>query len=366
MTESSRIDIQLQLKRAGFALDVAMQLPTRGISVLYGASGSGKTTVLRCVAGLERGATGLVRVGETVWQSTDIGFALPTHQRSLGYVFQEASLFEHLNVRDNLIFGLRRVRDVQGRDHLDASLDLLGIAHLLDRSVSGLSGGERQRVAIARALATRPKLLLLDEPLSALDVARKQDVLPWLERLRDEVQIPMIYVTHSMEELTRLGDHVVVLDQGRVQASGSVASIWSTLHLQGGDHQELSVLLDGCVAERDVQWHLLRIDFAGGCLWVRDDGTPLGTPVRWRVLAKDVSIATQAPDHTSIQNHWQAVITEVVVDTHPSQVLVRMRLANAQAGSHLVARITQRAWHSLGLQVGQTVWAQVKSVAMLR
>lgn len=366
MSESSHIDIQLQLTRAGFALDVTMQLPARGISVLYGASGSGKTTVLRCVAGLERGAHGLVRVGETVWQSSDIGFALPTHQRPLGYVFQEASLFEHLNVRDNLMFGLRRVRDGAGHDHLNASLELLGISHLLQRSVSGLSGGERQRVAIARALATQPKLLLLDEPLSALDAARKQDVLPWLERLRDELHIPMIYVTHSMEELSRLGDHVVVLDQGRVQTSGPVASTWSRLQGQAGDRQELSVLLDGHVTERDAQWHLLRIDFAGGQLWVRDDGTPLGTPVRWRVLAKDVSLATQAPDHTSIQNHWQAVITEVVADTHPSQVLVRLRLANAQADTHLVARITQRAWHSLGLHVGQLVWAQVKSVAMLR
>lgn len=366
MSESSHIDIQLQLTRTGFALDVAMQLPARGISVLYGASGSGKTTVLRCVAGLERGAQGLVRVGETAWQSSDIGFALPTHQRPLGYVFQEASLFEHLNVRDNLMFGLRRVCEAAGHDHLNASLELLGISHLLDRSVSGLSGGERQRVAIARALATQPKLLLLDEPLSALDAARKQDVLPWLERLRDELHIPMIYVTHSMEELSRLGDHVVVLDQGRVQTSGPVASTWSRLQGLGDDHQELSVLLDGHVAERDAQWHLLRIDFDGGQLWVRDDGTPMGTSVRWRVLAKDVSLATQAPDHTSIQNHWQAVITEVVADTHPSQVLVRLRLANAQADTHLVARITQRAWHSLRLQVEQVVWAQVKSVAMLR
>jgi molybdate transport system ATP-binding protein len=362
MSASQHIDIQLQLKRPDFALDVAMQLPARGISVLYGASGSGKTTVLRCVAGLERAATGLVQVGETVWQSSHIGFALPTHQRPLGYVFQEASLFEHLNVRGNVMFGLRRARGLQGAAHLDAALELLGITHLLDRAVQSLSGGERQRVAIARALATQPKLLLLDEPLSALDAARKQEVLPWLERLRDELHIPMLYVTHSVDELTRLGDHVVVMEQGRVKASGPVAHTLSALNVQGADSQELGVLLEARVAERDAQWHLLRVDFAGGHLWVRDDGTPLNARVRLRVLAKDVSIATQAPEHTSIQNHWPAVITEVVADVHPSQLLVSMRLGEG----HMVARITQRAWHTLGLQVGQSVWAQAKSVAVVR
>ena len=366
MTAQAHIDIQLQLQRSEFALDVAMQLPARGISVLYGASGSGKTTLLRCMAGLERGAQGLVRVADTVWQSSDIGFALPTHQRPLGYVFQEASLFAHLNVRGNVMFGLQRVRSPKAQAHLDKALELLGITHLMDRAVSGLSGGERQRVAIARALATAPELLLLDEPLSALDAPRKQEVLPWLEKLRDELHIPMIYVTHSLEELTRLGDHVVVLEQGRIKTSGPVAQTLTALELQGGDSHELGVLLDGRVTERDAQWHLLRVDFAGGHLWVRDDGAALGTQVRWRVLAKDVSIATQAPEHTSIQNHWHAVITQAVEDTHPSQMLVRMRLQHSNADSHLVARITQRAWHSLGLQVGQPVWAQVKSVAMLR
>ena len=362
MTESTHIDIQLQLQRQDFALDVAMQLPARGISVLYGASGSGKTTVLRCMAGLERAATGVVQVGDTVWQSSQLGVALPTHQRPLGYVFQEASLFEHLNVRGNVMFGLRRVRGAHAREHLDAALELLGITHLLDRAVQSLSGGERQRVAIARAIATQPQLLLLDEPLSALDAARKQEVLPWLERLRDELHIPMLYVTHSVDELTRLGDQVVVMAQGRVQASGPVAHTLSALNVQGADSQELGVLIEARVAERDAQWHLLRVDFAGGHLWVRDDGTPLDAHVRCRVLAKDVSITTQTPVHTSIQNHWPAVITEVVADTHPSQLLVRMRLGESQ----MLARITQRAWHALGLQVGQAVWAQAKSVAVLR
>ena len=290
MSVQTPIHIQLQLQRANFALDVTMTLPARGISVLYGPSGSGKTTVLRCVAGLERAATGTVQVGDAVWQSSQMGLALPTHQRPLGYVFQEASLFEHLNVRGNVEFGLRRVRSAQAHEYLHAALELLGITHLLDRAVQGLSGGERQRVAIARALATQPQLLLLDEPLSALDAARKQEVLPWLERLRDELHIPMLYVTHSVDELTRLGDHVVVMEQGRVKASGPVAHTLSALHLQGADCQELGVWLDGQVGARDAQRRMMRVDFVGGQVWVPDDDTPMHAPVRLRVQTQTQSV----------------------------------------------------------------------------
>ena len=262
------LDIQLQLQRESFSLDVSLQLPAQGISVLFGASGSGKTTLLRSVAGLEPQARGSVRVGHEVWQSDADGLCLPTHRRAVGYVFQEASLFEHLDVQRNLMFGLQRSAAPRDQRVLTDAIELLGIASLLRRPVGELSGGERQRVAIARALATRPTLLLLDEPLAALDPARKHEVMPWLERLRDELRLPMLYVTHSVEEMTRLGDYLVVLEHGRVKRSGPVADTLSSLDTPWVEPQEQGVLLDGCVIERDAQWHLARVAFQGGHLWI--------------------------------------------------------------------------------------------------
>jgi molybdate transport system ATP-binding protein len=277
-------------------------------------------------------------------------------------VFQEASLFEHLDVQRNLVFGLHRSAASRDTTVLSHAIELLGISHLLRRRVDELSGGERQRVAIARALATSPRLLLLDEPLAALDPARKQEVVPWLERLHDELQLPVLYVTHSVEEMTRLGDHLVVLEQGRVKVSGPLASTLSSLDTPWVDPQEQGVLIDGQVAERDAAWHLARVSFAGGSLWIRDSGAAVGTPVRLRVLARDVSITTQEPAHTSIQNHLQAHIEATQPDAHPSQMLVRLRFADHGV---VLARITQRAWSQLDLAVGQAVWVQVKSVALV-
>ena len=363
------LDIQLQLQRESFSLDVSLQLPAQGISVLFGASGSGKTTLLRSVAGLEPQARGSVRVGHEVWQSDVDGLCLPTHRRAVGYVFQEASLFEHLDVQRNLMFGLQRSPTPRDQGVLTDAIELLGIASLLRRPVGELSGGERQRVAIARALATRPTLLLLDEPLAALDPARKHEVMPWLERLRDELRLPMLYVTHSVEEMTRLGDYLVVLEHGRVKRSGPVADTLSSLDTPWVEPQEQGVLLDGCVIERDAQWHLARVTFQGGHLWIRDSGAAVGTPVRLRVLARDVSLTTQEPAHTSIQNHFQAWIEADQPDAHPSQRVVRLRVgakgSNPAAGPVVLARITQRAWSQLGLAGGQSVWVQVKSVALV-
>jgi molybdate transport system ATP-binding protein len=367
------LDIHLHLSRESFALEVAVQLPAQGISVLFGASGSGKTTLLRSVAGLEPQARGRVRVAEQVWQDDDAGIHLPTHRRPLGFVFQEASLFEHLDVQRNLKFGIQRSATPHDHRVLTDAIELLGIAHVLHRPVGALSGGERQRVAIARALATNPRLLLLDEPLAALDPARKQEVMPWLERLRDELQLPMLYVTHSVEEMTRLGNHLVVLEHGRVKVSGPLAATLSSWDTPWVEPQEQGVLLDGRVVARDAQWHLLRVEFNGGSLWIRDSGAAVGTPVRLRVLARDVSLTTQEPEHTSIQNHFQASIEAAQPDAHPSQTVVRLRVQGAQmnadagspSGSIVLARITQRAWHQLGLTTGQSVWVQVKSVALV-
>lgn len=363
MTDDNN-QIRLQLQRAGFELALDLHLPASGITVLFGASGSGKTTLLRCVAGLERAKeNSLVRIGGEVWQDEAAKLFVPTWRRALGYVFQEASLFEHLTVLGNLQYGLKRTRSPASNQVLDASIQLLGIDRLLDRMPTQLSGGERQRVAIARALATQPRLLLLDEPLAALDHARKQEILPWLERLRDELSVPMLYVTHSADELARLADHVVVLDQGRATAAGPAAQALSAINSPVLIGEDVGALLTGRVAERDSRWHLSRVAFDGGSLWLRDSGLPLGHRVRLRVLARDVSIATQAQECSSIQNQLPCVIEASAADVvHPSQVLVRVRVG---PDTHLLARITGRAFETLNLRPGQPVWIQVKSVALL-
>ena len=361
MSDGAGIDLRLQCARADFTLSVDLTLPARGISVLFGPSGSGKTSLLRCVAGLEPTAQGRVRIGDQVWLDSARGICRPVHQRALGYVFQEASLFEHLDVRRNLEYGVRRTRSAASEQTLAQAVQRLGIGHLLHRSVDSLSGGERQRVAMARALATQPDLLLLDEPLASLDGARKREVLPWLERLRDALDIPMLYVTHSLDELTRLGDHLVVLEHGRVTASGPVAETVALLDERMLEGQEMGVLIEAQVASIDPQWHLARVSLAGGDWWVRDEGLAVGARVRMRVLARDVSLVTEEPQHTSIQNHLPVHIESVTPDAHPSQVLVHLRAPHGR----LLARITQRAWSGLGLQLGQGVWAQVKSVAVV-
>ena len=358
---SENLCLRLALQRPDFGLSVDLELPGRGVSALFGPSGSGKTTLLRCVAGLESQARGLVRIGSETWQDDAAGLRLPTWRRDLGYVFQEASLFEHLDVRRNLEFGLRRSGRAGGREALAAAIELLGIGHLLQRAPDQLSGGERQRVAIARALATQPKLLLLDEPLSALDLARRREILPWLEKLRDELSIPMLHVTHSVDEVTRLADQLVVLEAGRVRVAGPVAEVLSAIDhpvLQG---EEAGMLVQARVAERDADWHLVRAEFDGGSLWVRDNGLPLGKPLRLRVLARDVSLALYEPQHSSIQNHLQARVEAIVAGQHPSQALVRLRCGQTL----LLARITQRAVHALGLVPQREVWVQVKSVAVI-
>ena len=356
--------IQLQAKRhaAGFTLDVDLHLPAKGITVLFGPSGSGKTTCLRVLAGLEHGVQGRVQVGSNIWMDSTSGTWRPPHQRAVGYVFQEASLLPHLSVEKNLRFGFDRTPPDQRRLGWNDALDLLGIAHLLKRRPSQLSGGERQRVAIARALTTRPQMLLLDEPLAALDMARRREILPWLERMRDELHLPMLYVTHSADELARLADHLVILEAGQVKASGPVAHVMAATDPPVVVGEDVGALLGGVIVERDARWHLARVAFSGGSVWLRDDGLDLGRAVRLRILARDVSLTTQEASHTSIQNHLQGVIEAIVPDTHPSQALVRVRCGEAA----LLARVTSRALDALALTAGCQVWLQVKSAALVR
>ena len=356
------IHLQLDLARADFDVSVDLQLPAHGITVVYGPSGCGKTTLLRCVAGLEPSARGRVQVGHEIWQDDANKVRLPTHQRALGYVFQEASLFDHLDVASNLAYGQQRTRNHVSDTVLQQAIELLGIGHLLQRRSHELSGGERQRVAIARALVTQPRLLLLDEPLAALDHARRQEVLPWLEKLRDDLNIPMLYVTHAVDEVARLADTLVVMKAGRVQANGPVAEVLTQADLPVVLGEDAGALLTGIVLRIDTSWHLAQVGFAGGALWVRDSGLSVGQTVRLRVLARDVSVTLAEATQTSIQNHVPCMVDAITPEAHPSQVLLRLTCGD----SVLLARVTARGVHDLGLHVGMAVWAQVKSVALVK
>ena len=363
----SNLHLKIKMSRPVFELDLDLQLPGLGITAIFGPSGSGKTTLLRAVAGLEKNQVGRIQIGSHVWQDTQQGIDLPTWQRPLGYVFQESSLLPHLNVTDNLNFGLKRAEKSSGNAQSDAamalkaSIELLGIGSLLQRMPDQLSGGERQRVAIARAIAMKPKLLLMDEPLASLDTARRQEIFPWLTKLRDELKMPMLYVTHSTEEVTRLADHLVVLDQGQVKAQGPVGSVLTQVVNPVVVGEDAGALIEGCIGAVDTQWHLSRVDFEGGCVWMRNAGLPVGKAVRIRILARDVSLATTEPQNTSIQNQLRGHIQSITPDVHPSQLMVVLKCG----AEEVLARVTKRAVDELALQVGMPVWAQVKSVALV-
>lgn len=352
------VEARFVLARPGFTLDVDLRLPAHGVTALFGPSGSGKSTVLRCLAGLERPGLGLMRVRGQTWQAG--AQWLPPHRRAIGYVFQDANLFAHLSVRDNLRFGLRRVPEASPQV-LEAAVSLLGLGHLMERRPERLSGGERQRVAIARALVLQPWLLLMDEPLASLDLARKQEVLPYLERLREQWDIPLVYVTHAPDEVARLADHLVVMQDGRVAAQGPVAEVTARLDLPVALAEEAGVVWQGRIAALDPPWHLARVDFGEGCsLWTRDPGWPVGRAARVRVLARDVSLASE-PGRSSIQNVLPGRVDAVVTDGHPGVVLARVQVG----GSMLLARLTARSADSLGVAPGRMLWVQIKSVALL-
>lgn len=357
MTE---IRARFRLQRESFTLQVDLTIPGRGVTALFGPSGSGKTTVLRLLAGLERTTDGFLSVGDAVWQDGE--HFVPTHRRPLGYVFQEANLFPHLSVRGNLEYGWRRVPEGDRKVSLDRTIDLLDIRPLLARKPNSLSGGEKQRVGIARALATSPRLLLMDEPLAALDSARKKEILPYLENLHDELEIPVVYVSHAANEVARLADHLVVLDNGKPVAHGPLAEVLARLDLPIHLGEEAGVVLEARVAERDAKWDLARFAWAGGSLWARDQGAPLGKQVRVRVLARDVSVSLGEVVDSSILNRLPGTVDAVGPGEHPAQALLRVRLAD---GTALLARLTRRSVDLLKLCPGKPIWAHIKSVALM-
>lgn len=362
------VQLQTHWVRPGFTLSMDLTLPGTGVTVLFGPSGSGKTTCLRVLAGLEQEAPGLVCVGGDTWQNSADNRFVPVHQRPLGYVFQEASLFEHLTVEGNLRFGYDRTPPAQRQHGWDHGLDLLGIRHLLARRPQQLSGGERQRVAIARALATSPRLLLMDEPLAALDQARRADILPWLEQLHERLDIPVVYVTHAIDEVVRLADHVVVLDNGRVLAAGPVVDMLARTDLPLAQGDGAGALIEAITCGLDTSSDLCELRFAGGTLLLpqtRAQPLPPRTPVRLRVQARDVSLALEPPAMSSVLNILRATVSDVTPDGL-GQVVVGLHVGPPDNGCRLLARISRVSKDRLGISPGLAVYAQIKGVAMVR
>lgn len=355
------IQARLRLAHPGFVLDVNLDMPGRGVTALFGPSGSGKTSCLRCIAGLERAATGQLLVNGECWQNSQSGLFVPPHKRAIGYVFQDANLFAHLSVKGNLEFGMKRISTPQRRVAWGQAVELLGVGPMLERMPERLSGGERQRVGIARALLTSPSLLLMDEPLAALDLKRKQEILPYLERLHDELDIPVLYVSHAPDEVARLADYLVLLDEGRVVAQGGLHATLARLDLPTAFSEDAGVVIESVVAGHDPAYHLTRLSFTGGEVLVARRHEAVGHRLRFRVHARDVSLTLERAEGTSISNLLPVRVEELVTADTPAHVLVRL---SAQE-TPLLARITRRSADQLGVVVGKQLWAQIKTVALL-
>lgn len=364
---SADIALRVRHRQGDFTLDLDIALPAGEVTGLFGHSGSGKTTCLRIMAGLVRPDAGFLRVNGDTWLDTAHGIDLPTYKRPLGYVFQEPSLFEHLDVRRNLQFGQKRVSAQNRRVDLAHITALLGIDGLLARMPDSLSGGERQRVGIARALLTSPRLLLMDEPLAALDGARKREILPYLQRLHDNLKIPIVYVSHAPDELARLADHLVVLEAGRAVASGPIASTLARLDLPASRTDAAASVLVGTAGDYDDDYGLLTVhlrsdpDACADCLRLIHPPIHRHAPVRLAVRARDVSLVVDAQSAGSILNRLRATIEAVAPAEDAHHVIVRL---NAQ-DTLLLARITRYSWDHLGLRIGMPLWAQIKAVSLL-
>jgi molybdate transport system ATP-binding protein len=355
---------RFQLRRGSFALDVDFTAPDAGVTAVFGPSGSGKTTLLRCLAGLDRAAGGLLEVGGEVWQDEARGWFVPTHRRRVGYVFQDAGLFAHLSVRRNLDYGWRRTAAGQRRVAFDEAVEWLGLAPLLARDPRGLSGGERQRVAIARALLASPRLLLMDEPLAALDVAARREILPYLERVHAALEVPIVYVSHSAGEVLRLADHLLLLAGGRVRAAGPAGEVATRLDLlPWASDGELGAVVEATVAAHDDAFALTYVDFAGGRLSLPRLAAAPGSRLRVRVLATDVTLALDRPQRTSVLNIVAARVAEIAEDVSggAGQPVVKLDAG----GTPLLAQITRKSLANLDLRPGQELYAVIKGVALL-
>ena len=354
-----KVDFRGTLGR--FELNARFEVPAHGVTAIFGPSGCGKTAVMRCIAGLNRLAAGLCSVAGDVWQ--DEKTFRPVHQRPIGYVFQEANLFPHLSVRRNLMYGHPGHRGTAiGFDEI---ITLLGIETLLERSPRHLSGGERQRVAIGRALLSQPKLLLMDEPLSALDQITKDEILPYLERLHAALDLPILYISHDITEVERLADQLVLMRNGAVLASGPLSALQADLSLPLALSRHAAVSLDATVREQDATDGMATLAVPGGEFLLPAEPLAPGSHRRLRVLADDVSLAREVPSRSTIVNVLRAKILEIRSQSD-HRVTALLGLGEDGEGARLLSRVTQRSWNELGLHAGLSVYAQVKGVALVR
>jgi molybdate transport system ATP-binding protein len=363
------IEIAVERRLGDFTLDARFSAPTSGIIALFGRSGTGKTSLVNAIAGLIRPDRGHIAIDDDILFSSDQRIDLPARKRRVGYVFQEGRLFPHFSVRGNLGYGLPRLRKpAKGGIEFDAVVALLGIEKLLNRRPADLSGGEKQRIAIGRALLTQPRLLLMDEPLASLDEALKAEIMPFIERLHDQLRIPIIYVSHDMDENMRLADTLVLMEGGRVAAVGPIEELTSRTDLRAlTGRYDAGAVVRTTVAGHDLSFGLTELAFPGGRLRVAHLRLPLGTPVRARISANDVALATARPNQISIRNVLPARVIETTPDQENANVVdVRLQIGTPEKGVILWSRITRRASLELELAVGKPVFALVKAVALDR
>jgi molybdate transport system ATP-binding protein len=362
------LSVSLNKRRDGFKLQVAFDAPTPGVVALFGRSGCGKSTTVDLIAGLLDPDSGYVRLNGMALVDTSEKLSVSAQRRRIGYVFQDARLFPHRSVVGNLRYGLKRAKGVEQRIGFDEVVSLLGLASLLARRPNQLSGGERQRVALGRALLSQPQLLLLDEPLASLDTARREEVLPYLEALRDQLSIPMIFVSHQFDEVLRLATHVVLLDGGKVAAQGSPSQISLEPALRaivGPD--AVGAVLDGVITSLDSGKRLAELRIAGGTLRIsardvldnKSTQHGVGSGVRVQLLARDIILATEPPHALSVRNSIEGIVTEIT-DDDDDAVLVRVDIG----GDSVLSRVTKAAVDALKLQRGSRVWVLIKAVSL--
>ena len=387
-----QIQGDIRVEKNNFILDVSINFPLNGVTGIFGHSGAGKTTLLRSIAGLEA-FKGQLFFGESCWQHRGYGKSLPAHQRSIGYVFQDAGLFPHLTTEGNLRFAEKRATE-KSIISFDKVVELLSLNKLLNNKPEQLSGGEKQRVAIARALLIAPKILLLDEPLASLGRTHKEDILPYLERLKGELNIPMLYVSHNMDEIARLSDHILLLENGNKLAEGPIHQVTSQLAVSEQLMSDAGVVMEGKVTAVHDDWHLVEAAIVSSTenptvtnesassgivlnksitkkselnnsLWLKNNNFTVDETVRIRILAKDVSISKDKPELSSILNQLPGSIVEILNDKHDQAIMHVKVCCNESSDQFVIASIPKKSLEELAVSVGSSVWLQIKSVAVI-